>query len=71
MNVYAINPELIREDRFPYLLNILKVKRIISFIEYVPSICESLLIYKANYDLDNYEDSVNYNIQQAVYKFNT
>lgn len=71
MNVYAINPELIIEDRLPYLLNILKVKRVISFIEYVPSICESLLIYKANYDFDNYEDSVNYNIQQAVYKFNS
>lgn len=71
MNVYAINPELIREDRFPYLLNILKVKRVISFIEYVPSVCEPLLIYKANYDNNNYEDSVNQNIQQAVYKFNS
>ena len=48
MNVYAINPELIREDRFPYLLNILKVKRIISFIEYVPPILESLLIHKTD-----------------------
>jgi len=71
MNVYAINPELIIEDRLPYLLNILKVKRVISFIEYVPSICEPLLIYKANYDYNNYEDSVSHNIQQAVYKFNS
>lgn len=75
MNVYAINPELIREDRFPYLLNILKVKRIISFIEYVPPILESLLIHKTDLiykgsNVDEFEKFVNQSIRQAVYKFN-
>lgn len=76
MNVYAINPEFIIKDRFPYLLNILKVKQVISFIDYVPSICEPLLIYntdltyKGDCNSDDYERFVKRNVRQAVYKFN-
>ena len=74
MNVYAINPGYIREDRLPYLLNILKVKQVISFIEYIPPICESLLIHKTDLiykdTYDDYEKFVRNSIRQAVYKFN-
>lgn len=69
MNIYGINPQIIREDKFSILIKILKVKKIISFIDNYPSICEPLIIYKANIDFDNYIDSLNKNIKHAVYKF--
>lgn len=72
MNVYAIYPHWIKEENYPYLLNILKVQRIISLAQRHPSICESFLIYKASKHDNNYEydeSFVKNMIQQAVYTF--
>lgn len=69
MNVYAINPELFKEEKLFCLLNILKIKQVISLIEECPLVLSPFLIFKVKYDSNYSEESINRNIQQAVYKF--
>ena len=69
MNVYAINPELFKEDKLSYLLNILKIKQVISLIDECPSVLLPFLIFKAEYNFDNSDECINRNLKQAVYKF--
>lgn len=71
MNVYAINPEIIREDRLPYLLKILKVKQIICLLKECPSNCIPFLLYEAKYQSDYNEEEIAENVKKAVHKFNT
>lgn len=70
MNVYFLNLEDINEDRLPFLLDILKVKKIICYTDKCPKICEPLLIYNANYNEQDNDEQINMKIKQAVYKFN-
>lgn len=63
MNVYSIDPNYAREDNFSYLLNILKVRKVISLTNEIPLVCEPLLICRYTDDDDKF-------IQRAVHKFN-
>ena len=73
MNAYFLDPNDIDEGRFPFLLNILKIKKVICFADECPQICEPLLIYKSkcnnNTELYN-NDGLEKEIKNGVYKFN-
>ena len=73
MNAYFLDPNDIDEGRFPFLLNILKIKKVICFADECPQICEPLLIYKSKCN-DNTElynnDGLEKEIKNGVYKFN-
>ena len=62
MNVYSINPYYVNEDNFSYFLDILKIKKVISLTNQIPSVCEPLLICRYTND-DKF-------IKRAVHKFN-
>ena len=73
MNAYFLDPNDIDEGRFPFLLNILKVKKVICFADECPQICGPLLIYKSRCN-DNtefyYNGGLEKEIKNGVYKFN-
>ena len=73
MNAYFLDPNDIDEGRFTFLLNILKIKKVICFADECPQICEPLLIYKSKCN-DNtefyYNGGLEKEIKNGVYKFN-